>query len=510
RADYSGKLLAGKTRQNCHYRGTNDCRHPFTGTFMRNLIPRLGWSEKLTVIVLCAAAVSLSALASIPIEAHEAFVLLAAQHMRESGDWVIPYFNGEPHLTKPPLNYWLTLIISWLSGSERILPWHGRLPSALAGVALVWLTGQAGKILFDARVGLLAAAIAASCSGFFYYTHTARPEMFYAFLCALTIVAYLRVRENADGHAVAAYAMWATFGLATLCKGPQLPLMLLLAFAIDQYWLGRGIKQGWRTLRPVSGLLLMALIALPWWWLLDHRLGGAGLRGTQLSGTLLHVNPLAHLSLYYLYRPLQLLLPWIIFLPALAAIKRAGVGRGNMKLLVLLVVLPAIVLTFGPQKRWYYMLPSLLPMVIILAACIVAWAEKKTPRVTAMLSGLFAVMVLAFVVAGFVPRVWGAGRFSHAELAEVMKQHGSATVPQATWGITPEVFAFYSRRTVTPVDSAEEIVRLVDAAPQHRILLLLDSELQAKLPPELEIETLGKAIGDADDAPAVLVIAGRP
>ena len=461
-------------------------------------------------IILGATLVAFSGLASIPLEAHEAFVLLAAQRMLDSGDWVIPFFNGDPHLTKPPLSYWLTAIVSWVSGSSHIEPWHGRLPSALGGVGLVLVTAYAGRKLFDARVGLLAAAITASCTGYFYYTHTARPEMLYAFLCALAIAAYLQARARDNGSATAIYVMWAAFGFATLSKGPQLPVMLLLTFAIDQFWCGKSLPKGIEILKPGSGLLLMALIAVPWWWMLHDRLGGAGLQGTQLSGTLLHVNPLANLGLYYLYRPLQLLLPWIIFFPALALIGRPTLGRSSIRLLVLLIVLPALILTFGPQKRWYYMLPALLPMSILLAACMVAWYEKKAPRFAVVLVGLFTLCVLGFVAAGLTQGMWGAGRFSHAQLAQLMKKNGADNIPQLAWRVTPEVFAFYTGKTVKPVDSPAEIVSEVEQSSAGQIVLVLQDNDLSKLPPDLKIEILGKAIGDADDAPAVLVFASRP
>ena len=476
---------------------------------MLNLMTLPPWKNMLCIVLLCATVVAFSGLAWIPIEAHEAFVLLAAQHMLDTGDWVIPFFNGEPHLTKPPLSYWFTALVSWLCGSSHIQPWHGRLPSALAGIGLVWGAAFSGKKLFDERVGLLAAVITATCTGFFYYTHTARPEMLYAFLCALAIMAYLHARERPKGHAVAAYAMWAAFGVATLSKGPQLPAMLLLAFAIDQYWSGKNLRQGLAILKPVGGLLLMALIALPWWWLLHHQLGGAGLHGTQLSGTLLHVNPLANLSPYYLYRPLQLLLPWIVFLPTLALIGKSQLDRRNIKLLALLVLLPTVMLTFGPQKRWYYMMPALLPMSIVLAAGTVLWVEKKSLRAALSLAGFSVVCVLAFAVAGFTQRMWGEGRFSYAQLAQVMKQHDTGNIPLVSWGVTPEIYAYYTGKIISTVGSPAEIASRIEQAPQGKVLLLLQNKALKKLPPGLKIEVLGKAAGNADDEPTVLVIASR-
>ena len=99
------------------------------------------------VIVLVALALAVAATGSVtlPLDGHEVLVVGTTQEMQQRGDWVVPYFNGEPRLTKPPLSYWLTGVTAWLSGSlDSIQAWHARVPSILAGVGLVlltWLTG---------------------------------------------------------------------------------------------------------------------------------------------------------------------------------------------------------------------------------------------------------------------------------------------------------------------------------------------------------------------------------
>ena len=37
--------------------------------------------------------------------------------MAERADWLVPYFNGEPRLTKPPLSYWATGGAAWIDGT---------------------------------------------------------------------------------------------------------------------------------------------------------------------------------------------------------------------------------------------------------------------------------------------------------------------------------------------------------------------------------------------------------
>ena len=82
------------------------------------------WPDLLWVLL--ALAVGLSGILVLPPDEHEVLVLRSTQEMLQRGDWVVPYFNGEPRLNKPPLNYWATGIVAGLSGSlESVQPWHG-------------------------------------------------------------------------------------------------------------------------------------------------------------------------------------------------------------------------------------------------------------------------------------------------------------------------------------------------------------------------------------------------
>ena len=60
----------------------------------------------------------------------------AARQMIQTGDWVTPYFNGDPRFDKPPLVYWVMAIGFHLLGVNE---WAVRLPSALAATAMTGL-----------------------------------------------------------------------------------------------------------------------------------------------------------------------------------------------------------------------------------------------------------------------------------------------------------------------------------------------------------------------------------
>lgn len=81
----------------------------------------------------------------------EVRVAETAREMLESGDWVVPRYNGDLRLQKPPLPYWLTAISYRLAGVGEVTT---RLPSVLFGLlaaTLIWLWAQR-------EIGLRAAA----------------------------------------------------------------------------------------------------------------------------------------------------------------------------------------------------------------------------------------------------------------------------------------------------------------------------------------------------------------
>jgi len=484
-----------------------------TNTFlMRDLSPTF-WRWSLVLVVVLAAAVALGGIALPPIEAHEVFVLTAAQGMHEHNDWVVPWFNGEYHLTKPPLSYWLTAFSAWASGGiDHIQPWHGRLPSALAGVGLALLTALSGRKLFDAASGLLAALVLASSVGFFYYTHSARPEMLYAFLCAAAFTAYVYARQMSPGHPaqkISSHLIWLAFGLATLTKGPHLPAIFLVAFAIDCRLRGLNLRQSFTLLQPVSGLILLLAIALPWWWLLQHRLGSSGISGTQLSGSLLTLHILQALSPYYLYRPLQLLLPWLLFLPALACLPwREKTQSGTLPLLSLTVVLCALVLSFGPQKRWYYMMPALMPMCLLLAAGMMEFFRRHSDkwRWSGYLHWLLLLPIAGFIVVGNTALPWSENRFSQHRLALAARDQVAAGRPLIAWEVTPEIYVYYTHSTVAHVGSLAELLALLDKTPGKPYSLLLQTDDIKKLPPALKPRLLQQLRGGEDNPVSLLQI----
>ena len=197
----------------------------------------------------------------------------SARAMAETGDWLIPRVNGLPRYDKPPLVYWLMGAIYALPGQASWNPlgtWAARLPSALASVAL--MLGLAHTLLrwpqrpHAPGATAVAAALAYGLSPLaLVWGRIAVSDALLAGCLGISLLlswrCYAAVATDDGRHW---WQPWLVLGLAVLAKGPVAVVLLgltLLAFG----WLQADLGRLWNRLRPLRGLVLTALVALPWY-----------------------------------------------------------------------------------------------------------------------------------------------------------------------------------------------------------------------------------------------------
>ncbi|MCC7412860.1 MAG: glycosyltransferase family 39 protein [Gammaproteobacteria bacterium] len=517
------------------------------------LMSRLDHGLALVVVLAVAAAVALPGSARLPLDGHEVLVAQSVHEMRARGDWIVPYFNQRPRLNKPPLSYWLTGAVAgaW-DGTAQVRPWQARTPSILAGLGLLAGTFLIGRRLFGASVGRDAALLLAASSAFFAYTHDARPDMLYACLCTAGLAAHVHAWKSDDAgrRRLAALGMWLAFALATLTKGPQLPAMLLAACVLGLLVARLPVRRMIAILRPLEGLVLLAAMTVPWWLAMRARLPAGALAHSQLAGSLLEPVWQHALDPYYLYRPLVLLLPWLALVPAALVALYRGRRRVEVPLIALLYLVPAITLGFGPQQRWFYLLPAIAPMAIALAlgarhlnaVCVAArgrhwlvwlwpahmllvlaaavYALVRAPDSNGLRLALATVLVLAagyawqrrvrgprrrrpvalritaLMVAALLAGLgdttvpWSRDRYDKAALGLQIGTQLPARMPVLAWSVNPNVFVYYANRHISPVRSPLEVGAALARAPNRAVAVITFDTQLAALRAFGEIETL--------------------
>ena len=195
----------------------------------------------------------------------------SARAMAETGDWLIPRVNGLPRYDKPPLVYWLMGTLYALPGQQAWNPlgtWAARLPSALASVALMlglahtllrWPQGSRAQ-----GATALAAALAYGLSPLaLVWGRIAVSDALLAGCLGFSLLLSWRCYA-AGGRRW--WQAWLVLGLAVLAKGPV--AVVLLGFTLLLFgWLQADLGGLWARLRPLPGLALTALVALPWYGL---------------------------------------------------------------------------------------------------------------------------------------------------------------------------------------------------------------------------------------------------
>jgi 4-amino-4-deoxy-L-arabinose transferase-like glycosyltransferase len=202
----------------------------------------------------------------------------SAREMAHSSEWVVPTLNFVPYFEKPILTYWLGALSQSLFGSS---PWAVQLPSFVCGLLSLFSTYAIGRHWRDARFGLHAALVLLFSGMFLVFTTVFLTDTVLSAFLALGWYAFwrhdrsppCRWSEIAAPQLRWLWLFWIALAAAFLTKGPL--AIILAGCAIGGYALLKGGILGvWRDLvrlRPLSGLVIMAAILLPWHLLAWHR-----------------------------------------------------------------------------------------------------------------------------------------------------------------------------------------------------------------------------------------------
>jgi 4-amino-4-deoxy-L-arabinose transferase-like glycosyltransferase len=322
-----------------------------------------------------------------------------AREMNERRDWLTLFWNGEQFFDKPPLVFWLMAFgLKHLDVPELAVRWA----PALAGLLAIGLTGLLGHYLFNAGTGIVAAlllTIGSSKQG--TLVGIARHGMLDAPFTALTVWALIHfwLGRSDRRHW---WLLGLPIGLAILVRGiGVVTIFLVIGGSLVALRLAgeRIASQQWRAL--AAGLLLAAVIAVPWHLAETVRHGAAFLRGyILLHATKMTTEQQGAVRDWEFYLPIvRRALPgwWWLAPPALAfAGWRAMRGRDPRALFLLVWAL--VPLTFysvaATQLPWYVM--PILPALALLAAWLVWQAMPSIPVVQVVGASAILVAVAAW------------------------------------------------------------------------------------------------------------------
>ena len=192
-----------------------------------------------------------------------------SREMFASGDWVTIRYNALKYFEKPPFHLWVTTLAYEAFG---VGDWQARLCVALSGFLGLGVTVLAATRWFGARAGLLAglALLAAPMWSIAGHFNALDMTLSGALACVL---ACMMLAQHPDATPAARrgwmLACWVAMGVAILTKGLvgiALPGLVLVVYSL----ITRDLAL-WRRLHLISGIIVMLVVTVPWFWLISSR-----------------------------------------------------------------------------------------------------------------------------------------------------------------------------------------------------------------------------------------------
>jgi 4-amino-4-deoxy-L-arabinose transferase-like glycosyltransferase len=373
------------------------------------------------IVFLIASAIYLGCVISPPslMDDVDAVQAQISRNMLNSGDWVTARLDGVAYLEKAPLHYWIIAVFFKLLG---VTDWAARVPYALAAIALAILTAAFGVWAFDRKAGLYAGLIMGTCAGLFLFTRILIPDAMLTFTIALAMWAFLRTLDPREGRS----RMWAAILAASLGVGLLLKSLVAIVFPVMTALIYLAVthqlraRETWKRLRPISGTLIVLLIAVPWHVLATlHNpphfyfsfQSGPGQYHGFLWFFFMNEQVLRFLNLryprdyntvprlYFWLFHLLWLFPWSVYLPAIFKLSYKPVDRaGQTRLLAFCWIGFLLVFFTFSTTQEYYSMPCYPAFGLLLGSAMASQGETQRKWIRVGNRILAAVVACAAVI----------------------------------------------------------------------------------------------------------------
>ncbi len=320
----------------------------------------------------------------------EAIYAGISREMHQTG-WLVPHWNHQIWLEKPPLMLWITAAFFRLFAIDEF--W-ARAGSALSGVATVallhgWLARRK-----DLLTAWLSTLILLGTFGFLHVCHVGEMDVLLSLTCCISLTGLVQIAER-DPHGWLLF--WIGFALALMTKGAASMVLPVTACAL-------ALLQRWQLYqfgRPfLLGLFLFLLLTLPWHLAMLH------LHRTEFLHQYLSLSVLSrstqqiegHVTSVWFYLkvllvsapPFALLYPFALT----SALRRPDLQPWAVFALVVLILF-----TFAQTRLPHYIAPAYPAFSLVTAVYLADLLRALSLRLPSM-SSRFVASIAAIVCTG--------------------------------------------------------------------------------------------------------------
>ncbi|MBP7147988.1 MAG: glycosyltransferase family 39 protein [Acidobacteria bacterium] len=304
----------------------------------------------------------------------------AAREMIASRSPLVPLLDGRPHLTKPPVTYWLSAAGMLAFGRNEF---GARIGSGLAFAASIAIAAALARRLAPgvASAGAWGALVLATSPLPYVGGSLLTTDALLAAAEGAALLAAAVALADASRRRLAVRWMWAALGLAFMVKGP--PGLLPLA-GVAVAWPRRADKRPGERWADGAALAIFAAIAGSWyvvvmlqdparlwqflWVEVYERVFTSDLRRDApfwVPATVLAVGAL----------------PWALWIPR----GLRGAGDGALaRLLLAWLGAGLVVFTLSKSRMPLYVVPLVLALAVPAGAGVAAWARSPARRALAL------------------------------------------------------------------------------------------------------------------------------
>lgn len=348
--------------------------------------------ERLTLLILLGLAIApyFIGLGSSSLwDSNEAFYAETPREMIESADYINPSFNYQPRFNKPPLSYWVVALFYKVFGVSELAE---RIPIALGAMVLVAAAFALARIIFSFEAAALAGIALAIAPRFLMFSRRILIDIYLAMFMALSLLFFALAEKYPERRRLFLVLMYASMGFGILTKGPVAILLPATAFII--YLAAFRQLKKIRSLIPVWGAVIIAIIVLPWYVVVYSQHGWLYIKSFLLLDNISRYTEAvwgpSRGPLFYLQVMLGDMFPWSLFLaPALwlygrrsiKAIKKVTSDNDTSEqLATLLIIWIAVIVIFfslSRSKEDLYILPIYVAAAALIGGLLSAVLKEK-------------------------------------------------------------------------------------------------------------------------------------